>query len=207
MLRPYIRLIHADPRSMLIFRIFIGLVLAYVGLVILAWRFQERLAFPAPRALLPDPQRVGVANGERVQLVSSDGTNLVGWYLKPEVGGGRGRLFRTEATFPNLLQPLQPLQPPPASSGFTVTARPSPRSGPSCGSFSRPARPSWSSTIRATAGARAGRTRLDCTRRPTPRTRRWSRGPESTRIAFTCTAARSAAPPRPGWPRTIPWPA
>ena len=105
MLRPYIRLIHADPRSMLILRIFIGLVLAYVGLVILAWRFQERLAFPAPRALLPDPQRVGVANGERVQLVSSDGTNLVGWYLKPEVGGGRGRLGEAVPHRSNLPQP------------------------------------------------------------------------------------------------------
>src|SRR5438477_3077516 len=82
MLRPYITLIHADPRSMLILRIFIGLVLAYVGLVILAWRFQERLAFPAPRAPLPDPQRVGVANGETVELVSDDGTKLVGWYLR-----------------------------------------------------------------------------------------------------------------------------
>src|SRR6266513_6002903 len=112
MLRPYITLIHADPRSMLILRIFIGLVLAYVGLVILAWRFQERLAFPAPRALLPDPQRVGVANGERVQLVSSDGTNLVGWYLKPEVGGGRGRLGEAVPHRSNLPQP------PPTSPGL-----------------------------------------------------------------------------------------
>src|SRR5437763_14577020 len=105
MLRPYIRLIHADPRSMLILRIFIGLVLAYVGLVILAWRFQERLAFPAPRAPLPDPQRVGVAHGERVQLVSSDGTNLVGWYRRPEVGGGRGRLGEAVPHPSNILQP------------------------------------------------------------------------------------------------------
>src|SRR5204862_488498 len=37
---------------MLILRIFVGLVLAYVVLVILAWRFQERLAFPAPLAPL-----------------------------------------------------------------------------------------------------------------------------------------------------------
>src|SRR5204863_3094458 len=66
---------------MLILCIFVGLVLAYVALVILAWRFQERLAFPAPRAPLPDPQRVGVANGEKIELVSGDGTRLVGWYL------------------------------------------------------------------------------------------------------------------------------
>jgi len=69
---------------MLALRIALGLALAYVVLVILAWRFQERLAFPAPRAPLPDPQRVGVANGETVELVSGDGTKLVGWYLKPD---------------------------------------------------------------------------------------------------------------------------
>jgi fermentation-respiration switch protein FrsA (DUF1100 family) len=74
---------------MLALRIALGLALAYALLVLLAWRFQERLAFPAPRAPLPDPKRVGVANGEKVELVSGDGTKLVGWYLKPaEVGGG-----------------------------------------------------------------------------------------------------------------------
>src|SRR5207237_2457833 len=80
--------------AMLAVRIVLGLALAYVALVLLAWRFQERLAFPAPRAPVPDPKRVGVANGEKVELVSGDGTKLVGWYLKPkvgEVGGGRGR--------------------------------------------------------------------------------------------------------------------
>src|SRR5437764_11955465 len=66
---------------MLILRIFVGLVLAYVALVILAWRFQERLAFPAPRAPLPDPKRVGVANGEKIEVTMEDGTRLVGWYL------------------------------------------------------------------------------------------------------------------------------
>src|SRR5438477_80899 len=66
---------------MVILRIFVGLVLAYVVLVILAWRFQERLAFPAPRAPLPDPQRVGVANGEKIEVTMEDGTRLVGWYL------------------------------------------------------------------------------------------------------------------------------
>src|SRR6266513_5099859 len=97
---------------MLALRIALGLALAYVVLVILAWRFQERLAFPAPRAPLPDPQRVGVANGERVRLVSSDGTNLVGWYLKPEVGGGRGRLGEAVPHRSNLPQP------PPTSPGL-----------------------------------------------------------------------------------------
>src|SRR5438045_2204709 len=80
---------------MLILRIFVGLVLAYVVLVILAWRFQERLAFPAPRAPLPDPQHVGVANGEKIEVTMEDGTRLVGWYLASTI----------------LHQPPQPSQP------------------------------------------------------------------------------------------------
>src|SRR6266581_7302948 len=93
---------------MLVLRILIGLGLAYVVLLLLAWLFQDRLAFPAPRAKLPDPKRVGVENGERVELVSADGTKLVGWYLAPkklEVGGGRGRLGEVGAVRNNLPQP------------------------------------------------------------------------------------------------------
>src|SRR2546430_6970141 len=77
---------------MLALRIIVGLGLAYTLLLLVAWLFQDRLAFPAPRAKLPDPKRVGVENGERVELVSGDGTKLVGWYLAPntpEVGRGR----------------------------------------------------------------------------------------------------------------------
>src|SRR6266699_5878582 len=69
---------------MLVLRILIGVGLAYLVLLLLAWLFQDRLAFPAPRAKLPDPKRVGVENGERVELVSGDGTKLVGWYLAPK---------------------------------------------------------------------------------------------------------------------------
>src|SRR5256714_8378129 len=87
---------------MLALRIALGLALAYVVLVILAWRLQERLAFPAPRAPLPDPQRVGVANGEKVELVSGDGTKLVGWYLASTI----------------LHQPPQPSQPPQPAAGL-----------------------------------------------------------------------------------------
>src|SRR6266446_7174919 len=68
---------------MLALRIIVGLGLAYTLLLLVAWLFQDRLAFPAPRAQLPDPKRVGVENGERVELVSADGTKLVGWYLAP----------------------------------------------------------------------------------------------------------------------------
>src|SRR2546430_11888022 len=87
---------------MLALRIALGLALAYALLVLLAWRFQERLAFPAPRAPLPDPQRVGVANGEKVELVSGDGTKLVGWYLASII----------------LHQPPQPSQPPQPAAGL-----------------------------------------------------------------------------------------
>src|SRR5256885_15015682 len=84
---------------MLLVRIAVGLVLGYVVLLMLAWRFQERLAFPAPRAPLPDPPRVGVANGEKIELVTKDGTRLVGWYLKAvEGGGGRSTAVSGDAS-------------------------------------------------------------------------------------------------------------
>lgn len=69
---------------MVVLRITFGLAFAYTVLVLLAWLFQERLAFPAPRASVPDPRRVGVEHGERVALVSADGTRLAGWYLAPK---------------------------------------------------------------------------------------------------------------------------
>jgi uncharacterized protein len=71
---------------MLLIRIAIGLALAYVGVVIVAWLSQERLAFPAPRAPIPDPKRVGVAHGEKIELLMADGTRLGGWYLAPKTG-------------------------------------------------------------------------------------------------------------------------
>src|SRR3989449_3470613 len=71
---------------MLVLRILIGVGLAYLVLLVLAWLFQDRLAFPAPRAKLPDPRRWGVGKGERVERGSGDGTKLVGWYLTPKVG-------------------------------------------------------------------------------------------------------------------------
>src|SRR6266576_506413 len=96
---------------MLVLRILISLGLAYLVLLLLAWRFQDRLAFPAPRASLPDPKRVGVENGEKVELVSGDGRKLVGWFLKPEVGEVRGGLRRTgevDGARSNLPQPPPP---------------------------------------------------------------------------------------------------
>src|SRR5882762_9337586 len=71
---------------MLALRIIVGLGLAYALLVLLAWLFQDRLAFPAPRGDVPDPKGVGVENGEKVELTVKDGTTLVGWFLKPRTG-------------------------------------------------------------------------------------------------------------------------
>jgi uncharacterized protein len=71
---------------MLALRIIVGLGLAYALLVLLAWLFQDRLAFPAPRGNVPDPKGVGVENGEKVELTVKDGTRLVGWFLKPRTG-------------------------------------------------------------------------------------------------------------------------
>src|SRR5438067_8749087 len=105
---------------MLVLRILISLGLAYLVLLLLAWRFQDRLAFPAPRASLPDPKNVGVTNGERLEIVSSDGTKLVGWFLKPEVGEVRGGLRRTgegDGARSNLPQP-----PPPSTTSPTSPA-------------------------------------------------------------------------------------
>ena len=81
---------------MMLVRVGLGAVAAYLLLVLLAWVFQERLAFPAPRGDPPDPKRVGFAAGERIELVTAGphgggrsggaggrGTKLVGWYLPP----------------------------------------------------------------------------------------------------------------------------
>ncbi|HVH09732.1 MAG TPA: alpha/beta hydrolase [Gemmatimonadales bacterium] len=79
-------------------RLALGLALAFGLLVFVAWRAQERLAFPAPRARVPDPKQVGVANGERVELVAPDGARLVGWYLAPSPEpSGDARPARTVA--------------------------------------------------------------------------------------------------------------
>src|SRR3989454_4068699 len=73
---------------MLLVRILLGLLLGYAVLFFLAWAFQERIAFPAPRGAVPDPRQVGAANGERIELMMRDGTRLAGWYLTPRGPAG-----------------------------------------------------------------------------------------------------------------------
>ena len=64
--------------------------LAYILLLALAWRFQERLAFPSPKGPLPANPR-----GEIHHLTLNDGTRLAAIYgdtaslsLKPSEWGG-----------------------------------------------------------------------------------------------------------------------
>lgn len=59
-------------------RIALVLVVVYLVLLVLLWRYQERIAFPAPKAALPP--------GDRVDLTLRDGTALAGLYLAPPPG-------------------------------------------------------------------------------------------------------------------------
>ena len=75
---------------MLFARLLIGVLAAYGVLMVLAWLFQERLAFPAPHASLPDPVRAGLPDVEPVRFVMQDGTPLAGWYVPAAHSGGGG---------------------------------------------------------------------------------------------------------------------
>jgi fermentation-respiration switch protein FrsA (DUF1100 family) len=62
----------------------VTLVLAYVLLAVLAWKLQDRLAFPAPRSPLPLPSTLGIPDGMTVSVVTADSVVLRGWYLPPD---------------------------------------------------------------------------------------------------------------------------
>src|SRR5436309_9992909 len=105
MLRPYITV------RMLLVRITAGLAIGYALVVVLAWLLQERLAFPAPRAPVPDPKGLGISNGERIEVVMKDGTRLAGWYLSPravEDGEGRWKAVEDRADPTALHRPPPP---------------------------------------------------------------------------------------------------
>lgn len=73
-----------------VFRILVALAVVYVLLSVLAWKYQERLAFPAPKARLPSPADFGMGDGQLITVVTSDGLTLKGWYLPPAPSpGGR----------------------------------------------------------------------------------------------------------------------
>lgn len=62
-------------------RILLGLAIAYAALLVLAWRFQHRLALPGARARLIPPAQAGMPDGEIVEVTTADGVRLRGWYL------------------------------------------------------------------------------------------------------------------------------
>jgi dipeptidyl aminopeptidase/acylaminoacyl peptidase len=55
----------------------------YLVLLGLMLSFQERLAFPAPKSPLPEPQAVGISDAESITVTTNDGVTLRGWYLHP----------------------------------------------------------------------------------------------------------------------------
>ena len=59
------------------------LAAVYVAVCALAWRYQDRLAFPSPRVRLPDPSEFNIPDAERISVTTSDGVVLRGWYLAP----------------------------------------------------------------------------------------------------------------------------
>ncbi|HEX9280519.1 MAG TPA: alpha/beta hydrolase [Gemmatimonadales bacterium] len=67
----------------MLLRILLGLIIAYAVLVLLAWAFQERMAFPAPPGALPDVGELKRLGAERIELVMRDGTRIAGVYLPP----------------------------------------------------------------------------------------------------------------------------
>src|SRR5260370_28231581 len=102
---------------MLLLKLAVTLALAYGLLVVLAWVFQERLAFPARRARVPDPRAAGLDRGERLELLLADRTRLTGWFVPPAAppAGGRapGLLWfygngETIATIAPILRELAP---------------------------------------------------------------------------------------------------
>lgn len=64
-------------------KVLAALLVAYAAVVLLAWQFQERLAFPGPNAPVPDPVARGIPDGRVVTTVTADGVRLHGWYLPP----------------------------------------------------------------------------------------------------------------------------
>jgi fermentation-respiration switch protein FrsA (DUF1100 family) len=61
----------------------VTLALAYGLLSVLAWKLQNRLAFPAPSSALPLPATLGIPDGIVVSVTTVDSVRLRGWYLPP----------------------------------------------------------------------------------------------------------------------------
>ena len=66
-------------------RVLLLLAVVYVTVAALAWKYQNRLAFPAPKyAELPAPSvAAGIVDGRMVTVLTEDSVQLRGWYLPP----------------------------------------------------------------------------------------------------------------------------
>jgi hypothetical protein len=84
---------------MFLIRLALGALAGYVVIAGLLWMVQDRLAFPAPRAPLPDPARAGLPDAQAITLMMSDGTRLAGWFLPPAPAG----VVPVRATSPGLI--------------------------------------------------------------------------------------------------------
>ena len=62
-------------------RIVLALTIAYAVVVLLAWVFQNRLAFPGPSSPRSSPADAGIPEGEAVSIVTDDNVTLRGWYI------------------------------------------------------------------------------------------------------------------------------
>ncbi|MSR05730.1 MAG: alpha/beta fold hydrolase [Gemmatimonadetes bacterium] len=74
-----------------VFRVFGALGVLYVVVSLLAWKYQERLAFPGPRNRLPSPADFGIRDGEMITVTTGDGVRLRGWYLPPSPAPAKGK--------------------------------------------------------------------------------------------------------------------
>ncbi len=61
----------------------VTILLVYVLISMVAWKLQDRLAFPAPRSPLPLPVTLGFPDGVIVTVTTVDNVKLRGWYLPP----------------------------------------------------------------------------------------------------------------------------
>jgi hypothetical protein len=88
------------PRTITLVKLTVRLLvlaaLIYATVLVLAWRFQQRLAFPAPSGALPEPSQFGLVDGAVVTVTTADGVELRGWYLPPAApvsGGAPGLIW------------------------------------------------------------------------------------------------------------------
>jgi fermentation-respiration switch protein FrsA (DUF1100 family) len=74
-----------------LFRVLVLLAVVYVVVAALAWKYQDRMAFPAPKyAELPPPAAARIPDGRLVSVTTEDSVELRGWYLPPNPAPRRG---------------------------------------------------------------------------------------------------------------------